>query len=992
MKYFFLIPILFVLFSLFSSTLVAQKKDSLTIETKEDPNSVKKRNYIYFISNRTCEDDKFDIYKMTPSDRFPALVLIRGKIEVIGSPSIKKARISVYNSSTDALVGIYNTSSYTGNYLLILAPDIKYNFKVEVSGYGTTQEIVEVPLKIDYEICQQELKIKLNEKNKPVLLVNNFFADENENVSYLKSTIDSTVLDSDNTIAIQAEERKKQLEKSGKTYSNIDELVKKQQEEERKKPEEALKAFNNKDFETALSLYSNILKNDPGDPFMNYYYGVSLYKLEKNKAKIINSLLIASSAKEVPFDVYFYLGKTYHMSYLFQDAIKAFEAYKGKEKPYDFERNGGLLYIKNCINGINLMNDQVNVEFIKRTPFQLENILKNYNPDLINERLKPKTDFFYSAIDKKKSTNLFMSCNNSQECFHVSYGEKEQNHTDIYYNKLMPNGNLGPSQLMGIELNTPYDENYPYLSKDGKTLFFSSKGHNSMGGFDIFKCTRKDSLSGWSKPQNMGYPINSTYDDILFIPDESNQTASFCTNRKNNNYEYLQVKLPNVELSTSIVKGLFTTLDSIPKKEAYITVYNSNTGEISGVYKTSPSTGQYLMILTSGTKYEISVEAEGYSDLKYSFEIPEKKSEFELKQIIKLQTISNLKTIKVSNYFTAVEAAKISFDVAVAPSKPKDIASSKETGSAVVIQKKSVKQKKAKRTPEETEEDRKDLKQASDLYNQALYQEAALIYKNLEISIDLEPVDCYKYGMCLYLTVKDKSECITKLESSLAIKTIPYMVYYYLAKSNYMSYRFSTAINYYRKFMALGKPDEIKSLEIEKEIAHCYSGIKLVNNPIVLEVYGKKHVNQNAIQNSLTQIESGGKVLVTAEDMRSTIDKKKNFNSLLYLTADKNTVLFSSYGENEANGKDIYQLKKMAYGKWTPIPLNIPNINSAYDEEYPSFSKDGKTLYFSSKGYENMGGYDIFKSIWNDKLETWSTPINMGSPINSPFDDIYYLE
>ena len=76
MKYFFLIPILFVLFSLFSSTLVAQKKDSLTIETKEDPNSVKKRNYIYFISNRTCEDDKFDIYKMTPSDRFPALVLI----------------------------------------------------------------------------------------------------------------------------------------------------------------------------------------------------------------------------------------------------------------------------------------------------------------------------------------------------------------------------------------------------------------------------------------------------------------------------------------------------------------------------------------------------------------------------------------------------------------------------------------------------------------------------------------------------------------------------------------------------------------------------------------------------------------------------------------------------------------------------------------------------------------------------------------------------
>ena len=207
-----------------------------------------------------------------------------------------------------------------------------------------------------------------------------------------------------------------------------------------------------------------------------------------------------------------------------------------------------------------------------------------------------------------------------------------------------------------------------------------------------------------------------------------------------------------------------------------------------------------------------------------------------------------------------------------------------------------------------------------------------------------------------------------------------------------MSYRFTTAINYYKKFMALSKPDEIKSLEIEKEIAHCYSGIKLVNNPVVLEVYGKKHVNQNAIQNSLTQIESGGKVLVTAEDMRSTIDKKKNFNSLLYLTPDKNMVLFSSYGENESNGKDIYQLKKMANGKWTTLPFNLPNINSESDEEFPSLSKDGKTLYFSSKGYENMGGYDIFKSVWNDKLETWSAPINLGSPINSPFDDIYFLE
>jgi hypothetical protein len=85
-------------------------------------------------------------------------------------------------------------------------------------------------------------------------------------------------------------------------------------------------------------------------------------------------------------------------------------------------------------------------------------------------------------------------------------------------------------------------------------------------------------------------------------------------------------------------------------------------------------------------------------------------------------------------------------------------------------------------------------------------------------------------------------------------------------------------------------------------------------------------------------------------------------------------------------------LKKMANGKWAPLPQNITNINSPLDEEYPSLSKDGKTLYFSSKGYENMGEYDIFKSVWDEKMETWTAPVNLGSPINSPFDDIYFLE
>ncbi len=966
--------------------LRAQHKDTTLIkvaETKEE-NSAKKRKFIYFISDRISDDDKYDIFKITPSQTVPALIVVRGHLEVIGNPNEKKGKISLYNVSSNELVGIYNTNSYTGNYLMILAPNVKYLFKVEVSGYGTTQEVVEVPLKIDYEICQQDIKIKLNEKKKPILLINSFFADENEKVFYLRSAIDSTKTDTDNSTLLNSEAITKQADKNGKPYSSVDELVKKQTEEERKKPEEALKAFKANDFETALSLYSDLMKNDPGEPFRNYYYGICLLKLERNKAKAINSLRLASTVKEIPYDVFLYLGKACHLSYLFQDALNAFEEYKKRAKMAEIESNQVFQLISNCRNGNALITEQVNIEVVKRSPAQPDNILASYDAELIGEQVKYKTEFFYSGNDKKKGTKHIITNATPREYIHASYGDKET--TDLYRNACLPNGTLGGSQLLSSEINTPFDEAYPYLSKDGKTLYFSSKGHNSMGGFDIFKCTREDTLSAWSKPQNMGYPINSTYDDILYIPGNDEQNASFCSNRKNTTLEYIQIKLPQHASASSVIKGRFSTSDSIPKHDAYISVYNSNTGEVAGIYKTNPATGQYLMILVSGIKYDMSVEAEGLSDLNSTFELPDKKGDFDLKQIIQLQT-GTQKNLKVQNYFTEAEAVKVSFDVAV--QKPE---AAKTKTLAVVEPKKENKFKKPKRTPEEHAKDEENLKLAQTLFDQYTYQEAALVYQELDYYIDLEATESYQFGVCLFHSKKDKTNCIKALEIASQDKDIPIDVFYYLAKANHMSYRFNTAINYYKKFASLSKPAEAQKLNIDKEIEYCVNGIKLVNNPVVLEVYGKKHVSHETIQNSLNEIESGAKILVITDDMRSPVDKKKNFKSLLFLSADKNTILYSSYGDNEANGKDIYQLKKLGNGKWATLPQHLTNINSPFDEEYPSLSKDGKTLYFSSKGYENMGSYDIFKSTWDESTQSWSKPVNLGAPVNSPFEDIYFLE
>lgn len=88
-------------------------------------------------------------------------------------------------------------------------------------------------------------------------------------------------------------------------------------------------------------------------------------------------------------------------------------------------------------------------------------------------------------------------------------------------------------------------------------------------------------------------------------------------------------------------------------------------------------------------------------------------------------------------------------------------------------------------------------------------------------------------------------------------------------------------------------------------------------------------------------------------------------------------------------GRDIYRIEKMADGKWSK-PINLgPTINSEYDEDAPFLAVDNKTLYFSSNGTKSMGGFDVFRAQMNE-LGEWGEPENLGAPLNTTGDDIYY--
>ncbi len=108
------------------------------------------------------------------------------------------------------------------------------------------------------------------------------------------------------------------------------------------------------------------------------------------------------------------------------------------------------------------------------------------------------------------------------------------------------------------------------------------------------------------------------------------------------------------------------------------------------------------------------------------------------------------------------------------------------------------------------------------------------------------------------------------------------------------------------------------------------------------------------------------------------------------LSADGSTLFFTSDREGGYGGIDIYMCKKDAYGHWGEARNLGASINTRFDEETSMIHPDGHTLYFASEGHNSMGRLDVFYAQMNPD-STWSSPVNMGYPINTPDDDFFFL-
>ncbi len=222
---------------------------------------------------------------------------------------------------------------------------------------------------------------------------------------------------------------------------------------------------------------------------------------------------------------------------------------------------------------------------------------------------------------------------------------------DIYRVVKLPNGKWSKALNIGAPINTPYDEDGVFIHPDGKTLFFSSNGHPSMGGFDIF-FSIMDENGKFSDPMNIGYPINTTDDDIFYVTSADGKRSYYSTIQEGGfgDKDIYMINIPeSSEKPVVIYKGKIQPApgESLPD-DITIVVTDKETGEVFGIYRPQRN-GNFVFTLKPGKTYKISYQVNGeeffsdeiYADPSESYKEIQKELQLESVRIIGKLTVKS---------------------------------------------------------------------------------------------------------------------------------------------------------------------------------------------------------------------------------------------------------------------------------------------------------------------------------------------------------------
>ncbi len=263
---------------------------------------------------------------------------------------------------------------------------------------------------------------------------------------------------------------------------------------------------------------------------------------------------------------------------------------------------------------------------------------------------------------------------------------------DIWMSTKDEKGNWTDPQNLGDVINTEYDDDAPFIHPDGRTLYFSSKGHKGMGSFDIYRTVFKDGK--WSEPENLGYPINTANADIYFVLSANNKHGYYATYKEDGygREDIYKISMPQPKRTASVTKknltlkskGLEkkeiveeveevlepanpitilkgTITDALTKEplKAKIILVDNEKNKVISEFESNPKTGNYLIVIQSGKNYGISVNKEEYLFHSENFDIPQSTDYQEVRKDVELKKVAVGSRIILKNIFFDFDKATL---------------------------------------------------------------------------------------------------------------------------------------------------------------------------------------------------------------------------------------------------------------------------------------------------------------------------------------------
>lgn len=295
--------------------------------------------------------------------------------------------------------------------------------------------------------------------------------------------------------------------------------------------ENATAAFENGDYISAEREFAKLYEQFPADPIIGLSYAASLVNSQKELPKAIR-ILKALDVSETSSELFFYLGKAYMLEYNIPVALDQFTQFENYGSDAQKRKFRLEQYLNYCQNWNSSVSSYPNYTLKSSAKIDIERAY-SLVPGLGNEfKCATISETNKSKQDKKRLNHFnFLQSKHGNETYFASFGKRGNNGLDIYFS-YWENRRSKPAKPESLDniINSSLNELNPVVIS-AHEIYFCSNGPGSIGGYDVFRATFNSSEQQWNEPENLGFPINTPFDDFLYIPAGNSNELVLFSNR-----------------------------------------------------------------------------------------------------------------------------------------------------------------------------------------------------------------------------------------------------------------------------------------------------------------------------------------------------------------------------------------------------------------------------------------------------------------------------